>query len=65
MASWALALGDLCIECRADAAQPGHDLCFACRKDHELEQQLTASVAARLTEKHEADAISQDERTVA
>ncbi len=63
MASWAI--GDLCAECRADAAQPGHDLCSACRKDHDLEQQLTAARALRLTEAHEADAISLDERTAA
>ncbi len=63
MAGWAI--GDLCAECRADAAQPGHDLCSACRKDHELEAQLTASLAARLTKQHEADAISLDERTAA
>lgn len=63
MASWAL--GDLCKECRSDAAQPGYDLCPDCRKDHRLEQKLTADRASLLTEAHEAQVISLDERTAA
>ncbi len=63
MASWAI--GDMCAECNYNAPLPGGLICGSCLRSHQLEADLTSSAAKSLTEKHEADVISQDERTAA